>query len=90
MPKDKALPSPGDRFFEIEVAKLHGGWPVWVGLSSAMKAELLAHEMHKRMREHYEFDQRTNEGKPAEKPKRHDIMSVMRNRFFGGGINKNA
>ena len=88
---DQALPSPGDRFLEIETAKLHGGWPAWRGLPTVAKAELLAHELHKRMREHYGFDQRTEGGgRPADKKPKGDFLSRMRDRFLGGGENKYA
>jgi len=94
LPADQALPSPGDRFLEIETAKLHGGWPAWQKLALVVKAELLAHELHKRMREHYDFDQRNakaESGKAESRnSKKSDFLSRMRDRYLGGGENKYA
>ncbi len=47
----------------MEAAKQYGGWESWLRLTEATRAKLLAHEMHRNMREHYEYDQRA----PAEK-----------------------
>jgi hypothetical protein len=52
------------------------------------KAQLLAHELHKKMREHYEYDLRLPaEKKPAPK---NNFLNRMRDRFLGGGENKYA
>ena len=83
MPEDKALPPPPEKYFEIETAKLHGGWPVWVRLDPQMRAELLAHELHKNMRDHYYYDLR-KPGETVEKPKMPMAHELMRKKFFGG------
>lgn len=88
LPEDKALPPPPLKYFEIECAKLHGGWPVWVTLSPVMRGELLAHEMHKNMRTHYEHD--VLRGDKGGGEKRGDAAapwSAVREKFFGGGRN---
>ena len=78
MPAQDELPLPGARYFEIETAKLHGGWPAWESLKPAMKAELLAHEEIKNMRDHYYMDKR---GRPKQNVAV-DPRAAMRSRFF--------
>lgn len=64
------MPPTDDRYSEIETAKKHGGWYVWTRcLHPQERAELMAHELHRSMREHYYFDVRAP-GEKAEKPKR--------------------
>ena len=47
----------------------------------------MAHELHQKMREHYDYDQRTPAAE-KEKPKRdHAPWSAMRERYLGGGCN---
>jgi hypothetical protein len=91
LPKEKSLPSPGDFWLEVETAKKHGGWAAWRGLATVEKARLLAHELHKGMREHYEYDQRAPAKTEAEKSVGGSSpLSAMREKFLGGGFNKNA
>jgi len=79
------LPAPSDGYFEIETAKLHGGWSQWDRLDPQEKGRLMAHEMVKNMREHYHFDKRTAAGeKNVEKPKGTAPWDMIKNRFFGG------
>lgn len=81
------MPSPGDLFLEIETAKKHGGWPVWQKLGVEDRARLLAHELHVKMREHYEYDVR-NPAKPETKKTADNApWSAMREKFYGGGHN---
>ena len=80
------MPDPGIRFLEIETSKKHGGWAAWAALPDPVRAELMAHELHGKMREHYEFDMRN----PApEKTATRDTSpwAKMRERFTGGGFN---
>lgn len=79
-------------YFEIECAKQHGGWAVWSTLSAATRGKLLAHEMHKNLRTHYESDvlressgQKTEGG--ARKSDAGTPWSAARETFFGGGRN---
>lgn len=83
MPAAQTLPVPGGEYFEIETAKLHGGWAVWERLPCSTRGRLLAHEQHKAMREHYAHDLRSAEGK-ATAPKVEAPWDAARNRFFGG------
>lgn len=86
LPEEKSLPAPPLEFFEIETAKLHGGWSVWQTFSAQVRGKLLAHEMHKNLRTHYEHDvmrDKTSEKKSdAGAP-----WSAARDKFFGGGKN---
>ncbi|MDE2105974.1 MAG: hypothetical protein KGL39_52615 [Patescibacteria group bacterium] len=83
MPAEKELPAPPDDYFEMETAKLHGGWPGWCGLPAQMRGKLMAHELHKNMREHYYFDMKNpDEQSKAEKPKA--PWDAAREKFFGG------
>ena len=66
------------------MALKHGGWPVWERLAAQQQGELMAHEAHKNMRDHYYYDKRTP-GDPMPKPKVPMPMDVIRNKFFGGG-----
>ena len=79
---------------EIETAKLHGGWAVWKSLPTEEKAELLAHELHKKMREHYEYDLRMDSSAKATEGRsssgKNNFLSNMRDKFLGGGKNKYA
>jgi hypothetical protein len=87
LPAEDELPPFDDRYFEIEVAKLHGGWWHWSRLNRCEQAELMAHEMHKNMRAHYEWDKQranpTREGQPsAEQPKVVAPWEALAQRFF--------
>ena len=55
----------------------------WNLLSARERAELIAHEMVKNMRDHYYFDVRSGK---KEKPKSESPWDAMRRRFFGGTI----
>jgi hypothetical protein len=84
------LPAPGDLFLEIQTAKLHGGWGAWSRLPVEERAKLLAHELHLKMREHYEYDVRSPADKPDAKASAREgrgPWSDMRKQFFGGGHN---
>lgn len=84
------LPSPGDLFLEIETAKKHGGWSVWKSLPTVEKAQLLAHELHVKMREHYEYDVRLPAADREPKGESASPLSAMRERFLNGGKNLHA
>jgi len=92
LPPEKSLPAPGLEYFEIETAKLHGGWGIWIRLPVEARARLLAHEFHKNMREHYQWDMRKTEaGSGVSDPgsgRRGDAgapWSDLREKFFGKG-----
>lgn len=67
----------------MEVAKLHGGWVMWERLPVQRRAKLIAHELHKGMRDHYYYDKRP-EAEKGEKPKGEAPWDVMRKRYLGG------
>jgi len=80
LPEKDALPPTDDEYFEIETAKQHGGWWVWSRyLSAQERVKLMAHELHKNMREHYYFDKRAP-GEKVDKPKGEAPWDVMRKR----------
>lgn len=91
LPEDKALPAPPLEFFEIETAKLHGGWAVWQTFSAQVRGKLLAHEMHASLRKHYEHDVMRDESRGSrDEGKKSDASapwSAARDKFFGGGKN---
>jgi len=73
-------------YFEIECAKLHGGWGAWSRLPAVQRGRLLAHEMVKNMRTHYDQDQlRRREDKAKSKGDEGAPWSAMREQFFGKG-----
>lgn len=76
------LPAPGDRYFEIEVAKMHGGMWQWEKLPTQRRAELIAHELHKNQREHYYHDVSRRDKKKGEKKTGLMPHEQMRERFF--------
>lgn len=88
MPDKDALPVPSDDYFEIECAKLHGGWPAWLALSQQLRGWLMAHEMEKNMRDHYYFEVREKSGgKGSEPAPGKDISALIRDRWQGRGTN---
>ena len=88
MPGGEELPAPTDRYFEIETAKLHGGWAQWDRIAPQERGELIAHEMVKNMRDHYYFDKRSEKLKQdepdLERPKQTAPWEQIKSRFFGG------
>ena len=78
------MPDPGFGFSEIETAKLHGGWSVWRRLSAVERAQLMAHEQHKAMRDHYYFDQHKTGDDPDRRRPQPMPHELMRERFWGG------
>lgn len=77
----KKLPETSDLFFEIETAKHHGGWPAWLQLKAQERGMLMAHELHKSMRDHYYYDVRAP-GEKVEKPKATMPWDRYREKFF--------
>ena len=89
MPEADALPIPKDDYFEIECAKLHGGWPRWAQLPDSTRGWLMAHELEKNMRDHYYFDARQKSGAGgAEKPPGKSVADLIRERWQGKPRNK--
>lgn len=82
LPEEKTLPAPGYEFQEIEAAKKHGGWGEWLKLSVMDRGRLLAHELHAKMREHYEYDMRGDGGGASRGKDKKAPWSQMRERFF--------
>ena len=83
-----ALPVPGDDYFEVECAKLHGGWPAWRALPASRRGWLMAHELEKNLRDHYYYDKRSKSGgKGGEKAPSRDIAAMIREKWMGKGTN---
>lgn len=67
---EKKLPPTSDLYDEIETSKRHGGWWVWTRhLTAQERGMLMAHELHRSMREHYFYDVGSGAGEKVEKPK---------------------
>jgi hypothetical protein len=85
LPDSKALPPPRDSYLEKETCKAfhYPGWPAWQAESPIVRAELMAHELEKGMREAYNHEQRMAETErgpqrtPGDAP-----WDLIRNRFF--------
>ena len=59
LPDDKALPPPSDEYFEMETAKaFHYRWRDWLEEHPQVKAQMMAHELAKGMRDTYNLEQR--------------------------------
>jgi hypothetical protein len=84
LPEKDALDPPDDEYNEIEASKLHGGWWIWTRrLGPQERAKLMAHELHKQMRECYYYDKQRAAGERPEKPKAEAPWDVMRRRVMG-------
>lgn len=70
----------------METAKAFGypGWSAWEAEHPQVRAKLMAHELHRGMRETYNFEQRMAAGETADKPKNDaPPWQKIRERFFG-------
>ncbi len=65
LPDDDRLPPPAHDYTEREIAHASGHtWREWTGLSAGEREQVIAHELHKNMRETYMNEKlRANSGK---------------------------
>lgn len=76
---DKALPPTSDEYLAMETAKaFHYTWSDWCAESPIVQAKLMAHELHKGMRDAYQYEETSGkEGSPKA-----GLADQIRNRFF--------
>jgi hypothetical protein len=86
LPEDKALPAPANEYFEMETAKAfhYPGWGAWLAEAPQVRAKLMAHELHKGMRDSYHFEMRTEETGPQTTAPKKTPWQEVRERFMDG------
>lgn len=91
LPPEQRLPDPGWSYTDIEVMKAFGCWDIaaWRAQSPDQRAELIAHEIHKGLRERWNTlklraQARKASGAPAGKPLSQAPWDVIARQFQGG------
>ena len=84
LPDALALPAPGDEYFEMETAKaFHYTWAEWLAEDPLLRAKMMAHELHKGMRDTYLFEQRqASAERGGDRPKTPAPWETIREKFF--------
>lgn len=85
LPEEHELPPPGDEYFEIETLKACGyTLSEWRRESLVDRAKLMAHELHKNMRESYYAEKMSGKGEEKGKGKAPAPwdMEAMRKQMF--------
>ena len=78
------MPAPGDEYFEMECAKaFHYRWGEWVMENAVLRAQMMAHELVKGMRDTYNLEQRQAfVEKGGERGKTVAPWEAIREKFF--------
>ncbi len=86
MPEKDTLPTPSDEYWEREACKAfhYPGWSAWEAEHPMIRAQLIAHELHRQMREAYHAEKRLEKlGKADEGPRAEAPWDSVRRQFFG-------